>query len=159
MEHDTTTTGRLLILGLTLASVAVTAAAGMLTAYLAKKRTAANWAIVASWVWDLTLSVVAHMEATVRPAMGRALADGRLTASEAADIKRQALEALRQALGTEGIARLQAILGPGAITVYLSGMVERALGLQKALAAGAPAPASTLPPPPVLVPPTVAPVP
>jgi len=107
------------------------------------ERTASNRALkVLGQVAEVVQSVVAHVEISMRPLVQKALEDGKLTPEEATELKKHALDLVKDSLGTEGLEALKRALGltgDGAVATYLSGLVERALGLQRA--------AGTLPPP------------
>ena len=73
-------------------------------------------------------TVVQELEATVRPYLKEAAADGTISQDEAAKIKTLALEKLKALAGDKGIKEAQAVLGilaPG-IDVWLGGLIEGA---------------------------------
>lgn len=104
--------------------------------YLATKAKESKLAAFMQGLYDKAQSVVAHIDAEFRPKLVEALKDGVLTAKEKADLKEAALKLLLEQLGAEGLKQLdelKGIAGP-AVGVYLSGLLERALGLQRAIA-------------------------
>lgn len=139
MEADTTELGRVLIGVYSLVGVALTALLAAGTAWVIRRSKGTWQDLVLSRVWELVSSTVAHVEVHSRPMVAKALADGRLTAQEAAELKGKALELVKQGLGEAGLEQLEKIMGTSAVGTYLSGLIERALGLQRA--------AKTLPPP------------
>lgn len=78
--------------------------------------------------FEVAVSVVAYVEAHVRPDIKTALADGKLTADEVRAVQAQALAAFKAALGTKGIEDLARILnlGDGGVEGILKGFLERA---------------------------------
>jgi hypothetical protein len=88
--------------------------------------------------WETVQSIVAHIEVTLRPTLQGVLADGKVTAVEASHLKAEALRIAKEAFGDKGLAQIGRYFGPA--EVFLSGLIERALGLQRK--------AGTLPPPP-----------
>jgi hypothetical protein len=85
-------------------------------------------------MWELAQAVVAHVEAKVRPGMRAALADGKLTLEERKAIQAEAMKALKEALGEQGLTKLKKMLTlvGGSAEVYLSGLLERAFRAFKA---------------------------
>ena len=149
MTDDATTTGRLLQIALVALTGASAVAAALLTAYLRRQAQASKWNLALLRLWELVQSTVAQAEAVTRPTLGRMLADGRLSPEERKQLKAEVLQAVMSALGEQGVKQLQAIFGTGAVTSYVSGLIERAVRLQRV--AGAlppPAPAATPPTPP-----------
>jgi hypothetical protein len=138
---DTSTVGTLLQVAYTLAALGIAAAAALATRWLVAKAAESAAARAMLTAWELAQSVVAHVEVHLRPTLQGALKDGKLTAAEKITIKAEAVKLLKDALGDKGLAALQKVLGnwaPG-VETYLSGLIERALGVQRA--------AGTLPPP------------
>lgn len=91
--------------------------------------------------WELAQSVVAHVEVHMRPQFRAAFADGKLTAEERTKLKAEALRLMKEGLGDHGMNALRGALGifGPSVEVFLSGLIERALGVQRR--------AGTLPPP------------
>ena len=81
-------------------------------------------------------SAVAEINATLRPQLEAALADGVLTDKEKAELKAAAMALLTQKLPKELLAAAGGIFGDF-LPTYLSGLLERALLTQKATAAQA----------------------
>lgn len=73
--------------------------------------------------------IVADIEATVRPEIQKALADGELSAEEGKRLKETAMARLKEMLAKEGLAELKGVVGVFAPTLesYLSGVIERAV--------------------------------
>lgn len=81
-----------------------------------------------SQLWLKVSTIVFHAEAELRPRIQKALSDGKLTPEEAAELKEQVLELVRNATADE--ARQLATrfsFGIPAIQMLLSGMVEDAV--------------------------------
>lgn len=108
---------------------------GLASVWLARKAKESSLARLAAHAFDLAQSVVAHIESEMRPKLTSALADGRLTPEERLELKEQAMRLLKEALAEKGLAQLEKVRGltGSATQVYLSGLVERALGAQKAV--------------------------
>lgn len=102
---------------------------------LARRAKESTVARLAAHAFDLAQSVVAHIEAEMRPKLVTALADGRLTPEERLALKEQAMRLLKDALAAEGLKKLEKVRGLAGPTleVYLSGLLERALGSQRAV--------------------------
>lgn len=107
-------------------------------------------ALLTARVSELAAMVVADLEASLRPKLAEAAADGKLTPEEAAIIKKAAMDRLKELLQEHGIAEIKEVLGIFAPQVehFLSGAIEKALSEHKALqAAGvgaSPGPSSPL---------------
>lgn len=74
-------------------------------------------------------TIVLDLEATMRPELGRAAADGKLSSSEKATLRDAALRRFRELLGEKGMAEVAAVLGiaaPGVGDVLL-GHLEKAV--------------------------------
>jgi hypothetical protein len=118
------------------------AAIGLGAAWLRARGQTSKALHVLGQVAEIVQSVVAHVEVSMRPLVVKALEDGKLSKEEAAELKKHALDLVKDSLGTQGLEALKRALGlsgEGAVMTYLSGLVERALGIQRA--------AGTLPPP------------
>jgi hypothetical protein len=116
--------------------------ASKLTAYLDALSTRNKAATALDTAWHLMSSLVAHAEVALRPTIKNALSEGKLTPEEGAKLKAAVLQTFKQTVGNEGLAELEAALGVaqgGTVDTFLSGLVERTLGIQRA--------AGTLPPP------------
>lgn len=105
-----------------------------LTAWLDAKAADANASAatkaisaVASKVEHFAEAVVADLNATLKPALAEATADGKVTPEEAAKLRALALERMKALLGTAGLAGVTGVLGIGAAAVdgYLSSVVEK----------------------------------
>ncbi len=96
---------------------------------------------------ETMLSVVAYIEAEIKPALLAAQADGIVTREEGEKLKAQAIKIFKIALADRGMARLKRALGltdepllmrndkQTGVDVFVSGLVERSLSAQKALTA------------------------
>jgi hypothetical protein len=91
-------------------------------------------------------SAVAEINATLRPQLEAALADGVLTDVEKAALKKAAMDLLMTKLPKELLAAAGGIFGDF-LPTYLSGLLERSLLNQKATAAIAAGPAAPVPQP------------
>lgn len=112
----------------------LTAALARLVAYLGAKATESRGALVAAKLAGAAQSVVAELNATLRPQLEAALADGVLTVAEKQQLKAAALEQLKTRLPKDLLAAASGIFG-GFLDTYLGGLVERAVNEQKATAA------------------------
>lgn len=88
--------------------------------------------------------VVVDLERTVRPKLAAALADGKLTPEEAEKLRAEAIERVKDTLGTHGMEELRAALGIVDLDAYLGSLVETVVGRLKHQAAP-PAPAAPSP--------------
>lgn len=139
--NEGTMLGTLLNLAYTLAALGIAAAAALATRWFMARAAESATGRALLTAWELAQSVVAHVEVHLRPTLQGAMKDGKLSAAEKIAIKTEALKLLKDALGKEGLAAITKALGswgPG-VEVYLSGLIERALGGQRK--------AGTLPPP------------
>lgn len=75
---------------------------------------------------DLTHSVVAELEVTMRPKVQLALADGTLSPEEGAQLKAEALAILKRAAPVAAMRAAEQLLGVAGLEAWLAGMVERA---------------------------------
>lgn len=108
-----------------LGGVAVWALA-QLTLWLREKATTSKVARIGGVVADLAASIVAELNATLRPQLEAALKDGVLTDVEKTQLKTTALNILKTKLpaGTQALAT--SVFG-AAVDTWLSGHVERAV--------------------------------
>lgn len=117
-----------------LASLAITALAGIATAavtrWLNTKTATSKVAAITLTVWEKALRVVAFVSKEGGADLRGALADGKVSREEGERLKIRAMHLLLEALGQEGIDELRDVLGIGAdaLTGYLSGVIEGALG-------------------------------
>lgn len=74
-------------------------------------------------------AVVADLEATLKPELAKATADGELTQAEIAHLRTIALARLKALAGEKGLGELQAVIGIAApqVDAFLSGLIERAV--------------------------------
>lgn len=107
-----------------------------LTEYLAAKSHESKAAAVGAKLTGAAASVVAEINATLRPELEAALADGKLTDEEKAKLKTAALQMLKTKLPAELMQAAGGIFG-GFLDTYLGGLIERELLQQKAVAAQA----------------------
>jgi hypothetical protein len=134
---------------------AATAAIAALAKWLLNRSTSTLAGSAIAAAAEVAQSVVAHAEVHLRPQVKAALADGHLTPQEAAALKAQALQLLKEALAEQGLTRLEKALGlstDASLSVYLSGLLERALGLQRASGTLPPPAPASVPPPPAIPP-------
>lgn len=101
-----------------------------LRAWLHEKEQTSLAARYASQVADYASSVVAELNATLRPQLVAALADGKLTDVEKAALKQAGLAALAKGLPLPITAWIASTFGEGAPT-WLGGHLERAVLAQK----------------------------
>lgn len=99
---------------------------------LGKASQSKAWA-VAHQAYVIAQSVVAHVEAKVRPTIQRALADGSLSAGERGQIQAKAMALFKEALGNElpNIKKVLGLTSDGALDTFLSGLLEQALAVFK----------------------------
>lgn len=109
-------------------------AIGLLATWLHEKAKSSKLARVGAVVTDLANSVVAELNATLKPQLAAALADGKLTDEEKAKLKSTALEILKTKLPT-GLQSLAASFFGEAVDTWLAGHVERAVTTQAAITA------------------------
>lgn len=112
----------------------VTWALAKLVTFLDAKAKESKAALVAAKLTGAAQSVVADLNATLRPQLEAALADGVLTDTEKKHLKEAALTTLKTKLPPALMASASSIFG-GFLDTYLSGAVERAVLDQKATAA------------------------
>lgn len=104
--------------------------------YLAAKSAESKVALVGAKLATAAQSAVAEINVTLRPQLEAALADGVLTEAEKKQLKEAALTLLKTRLPAELMGAAGAIFG-GFLDTHLSGLVERSLLEQKAVAAAA----------------------
>ncbi|WP_141620101.1 hypothetical protein [Myxococcus sp. AB036A] len=82
----------------------------------------------------VALSVVRHVDVTMKPRLEAAAADGVLTQEEFQQLKAEAMTRLKESLGGHGLRELQEVLklAPGKLGEFLSGLIEDALDRMKA---------------------------
>lgn len=117
-----------------------------LTEYLTAKSAESKGALVGAKLTGAAASAVAEINATLRPQLEAALADGKLTDTEKAALKAEALKLLKEKLPAELLGAASGIFG-GFLDTYLGGLIEREVLAQKATAAIA-AQAAPVPPTP-----------
>jgi hypothetical protein len=124
--------------------IAATAALSFAAVWLKRRADAANASKVYAWAGvglDFAQTVVAHLNAEMRPALAQAFKDGRLSEIEKKEIKAKALEILRKAMGP-ALAKMGM---PGEVLeATLSGWLERAVAAESASKLGAAATAAAL---------------
>lgn len=106
------------------------AALAKLVTYLHSKEKESKLAMIGGVVADAAQSVVAELNATLKPQLLKALEDGKLTDVEKAQLKEAALTALKTKLPAATMAGATAIFGP-LVDQWMGGMVERAVTAQK----------------------------
>lgn len=137
---EPTEAGRFFYAAYTTLAVGALAALGTAIAWLLSKIRGMKLEQAFVVATEVVRSVVAHVEVEIRPLVAKALEDGKLSAQEGRELKAKALELVKTALGKQALGVLVRALGEGGVTVYLSGLIERMLGVQRA--------AGVLPPPP-----------
>lgn len=95
---------------------------------------------VLNHLFTLAQSVVADLEATLKPQLLAATADGVLTPVEVGLLRDSALNRLKFLAGEKGLAEAQFLLGMtgGALEGFLMGLIEKAVDGQPAKAVPAP---------------------
>lgn len=96
-----------------------------LVQWLAAKEKESKLAMVGGFFAELAKSAVAEVEATLRPQVQKALADGHVSPEEAAQLKAAAMEILKTKAPPALLQQAQATFG-GALDAWLGGLVERA---------------------------------
>jgi len=115
-----------------LGGLAITAAFGAVGLYFARKaQDGAAWSL-ANRLWVAMQNAVTHAEAEIRPDLQKALADGKLTPEEAAQLKTRALQIFKQIAG-DLLEQAPKVLGfdPTGLPSFLSGLLERAVVVMK----------------------------
>lgn len=130
----------LLPVALTLAAAAL----GVLVKNLHQKGTSSHGWEVLACAAEVALAIVRDLNVTLRPQLE---ADGPLTAEEGQKLKETALERMRAVLGEAGLHQLEKALGivAGGAGVYLSGLIEGAVGRAKVELPGAPTAVAVMP--------------
>lgn len=82
-------------------------------------------------LFEIAKSVVAHVMVHVKPMIVKSLADGKVTAEEAAAIKTEAMKLFKEAAKKKLPALMKVLGGTGTLDVILSGILERALAFFK----------------------------
>lgn len=108
------------------------AALGKLTMFLHARERESNVAKIGAVFAEAAKSVVAELDATLKPKLQAALADGVLTAAEKAELKLAAVGALKSKLPVQILAGASGLFG-SFLDVWLGGLVERALTERQAL--------------------------
>ena len=101
-----------------------------LAAFLKAKGSESKVLGVLSVVTEAAHSVVAELNATLKPQLQAALADGVLTDDEKRQLKKAALDILKHKLPAATLASAQGMFGP-MLDTWLGGLVERAVVEQK----------------------------
>jgi hypothetical protein len=117
---------------LPLIGAAVVGALGKLVLYLHAREAESRVARIAAVFAEGARSIVAELDATLRPQLAEALADGVLTAAEKAKLKEAALLALRSKLPPALLEQARGVFGP-LLDSWLGGLVERAVTDRRAL--------------------------
>jgi len=105
-------------------------ALSQLAAFLKAKSAESKVLGVLSVVTEAANSVVAELNATLKPQLQAALADGVLTQAEKDQLKKAALDVLKTKLPAATLASAQGLFGP-MLDTWLGGLVERAVVDQK----------------------------
>lgn len=111
--------------GLAIVGPLLIAALAKLVSYLGAKATESKTANVAFVFAELANSVVVDLEKNVRPQLQRALADGRLSPEEGAELKAAAMKTLKEKAPSGLLMAAQKAFGP-IFETWLGGLVERA---------------------------------
>lgn len=108
------------------------------------------WTSLANRTTHFVEVVVRDLQATLRPEIEQAVADGVVTADEFKSLRKVAIERVKVMLGEHGLKELGAFVGEGAVDSYLGSLVESVLPsvklAEKALEKP-PAPFLPIPPP------------
>lgn len=96
-----------------------------LSAWLKSKKDGSKAALVGATLSEMASSVVAHVDVEMRPKVAKAFEDGRLTAEEGAELKREAMRLLMERVPDALRKGAEELFGP-LLQTYLSGLVERA---------------------------------
>lgn len=133
-------------------SAGLLALLGALTVFFARKASESKAWAAYNRAWLVVQAVAAHVESVERPAVQAALADGTLTPAEVSQLKAIALREARVALADQLGPLAKALkLADGALDVFLSGLIEKALTLIRGeVLPAAPAPPATPLPTPSL---------
>lgn len=127
-EAQTTALGLVLQGAVVLLSIALTAALAAFARFLfaRTKGTIAEGAV--QRLWSVFSMAGEHFHATMKPAVLEALADGKITPEEWADLKKKLVDLVKTEFGpvVGGAIKALGFLPAGAET-FLSGMAERAL--------------------------------
>jgi hypothetical protein len=103
-----------------------TAALGALTRKLLGQGHATMVMTAIGKVTEFAALVVADLEATLKPELALATADGTLTTAEVAKLRDVALARVKALLGSAGLAQLRRVLpSDAAVDVAITGAVER----------------------------------
>jgi hypothetical protein len=113
-----------------------TAAMVKLTSWLHSKEQESKLARVTAVVADTAQSVVAELDATLRPQLEAAMADGVLTDAESQKLKSAALEILKNKLPAN-ITNLATKFFGAAVDTWIAGHIERAVNDVKLAGANA----------------------
>lgn len=115
-----------------LAGTVLTVVLGIIGAAIRAKAKDGRFGALVSQLWVIVQAAVAHADAELRPKFQKALEDGTLTAEEGAALKAEVLKVLRETAAGQLQALVKSFgLPEGAISVLLSGLVERAVSLLK----------------------------
>lgn len=141
---EPTVVGQLLSWLAVIALGAVTMLMSLVGVLLSKKAKDSRIFGAINSLWVLAQTVVAHVEADLRPKIAKALADGKLTPEEATELKLAAIAIFKQQAGTQ-LQEIQKLLGlnDSAIGTFISGLIERAVAsIKKPGPVAAPTPAA-----------------
>lgn len=105
----------------------VLAALGKLTQKLHAEGKASKAALVGATFAELASSAVAHLDAEMRPRLQAALADGKITAEEGAELKAEAMRILKEHAPADLKKAAEGMFGAAGLDIWLSGLVERAV--------------------------------
>ena len=108
--------------------------------YLKEKGKESKTLNIVAVLTESVRSMVAHLNATLRPQLEAALADGVLTDAEKTKLKETAIETVKKSLPAATLNTAKSIFGDF-LDPFLAGLVERAVLDQKAAAAVANPPA------------------
>lgn len=111
--------------GLAILGPLLIAALSKLISYLGAKATESKTANVAFVFAELANSIVVDLEKNVRPQIQRALADGKLSPDEGAELKAAAMKTLKEKAPAGLLMSAQKAFGP-ILETWLGGLVERA---------------------------------
>ena len=124
--------GILLVALVALGGTVLLAALSAVALFFARKAGDGKAWGLANRLWLAMQNAVSHAEAELRPALQKALEDGKLTPEEAAELKTRTL-AIFKTIAGDLLEQAPKVLGfdPAGMPTFLSGMLERAVSAMK----------------------------
>lgn len=129
---ETTPLGVLLIALVSVGGLAITGAFTAGAIFFARKaKDGAMWSLM-NRLWVAAQQAVTHAEAEIRPSLQKALADGKLTPEEGAELKAKAT-AIFKTMAGDLLKQLPKVAGfsEDGIGAFVSGLIERAVSVMK----------------------------